>query len=221
MPRAISPRRLAANRANAARSTGPRTPEGKARSSQNARKHGFCAANFAVIRLEELDAVARLKADLVAAYQPVKSQELFAVERIALAQQALLRSATLETGLLTACLNETLLRDDGLPYAAADELTLGIAVTRAQNRAFALALGLERSVRRSGSFALFLRYQAQAERLYRRAIAELERLRALRAELPNEPVIQPEPPETAPLTSPENEPGPELAAQAEVPVPIP
>ena len=31
--------RIAANRHNAQKSTGPRTPEGKARSSQNARKH--------------------------------------------------------------------------------------------------------------------------------------------------------------------------------------
>ncbi len=60
---APSPRRLAANRKNALRSTGPRTPEGKARSSlngllargpttpagkaiasQNALKHGLCRA---------------------------------------------------------------------------------------------------------------------------------------------------------------------------------
>lgn len=33
----------AANQANAQHSTGPRTPEGKTRVAQNARKHGFCA----------------------------------------------------------------------------------------------------------------------------------------------------------------------------------
>src|SRR5664279_1920509 len=101
----VSPEQLAANRANAAKSTGPRTPEGKTRSAQNARKHGFTAFSYAVVRLEDLNEVANLKDDLVAFYQPVNSQELFAVERIALAQQALLRAARLESGLFTTCLN--------------------------------------------------------------------------------------------------------------------
>lgn len=35
---------IRANRANAERSTGPRTPQGKARSSQNGRRHGFRSA---------------------------------------------------------------------------------------------------------------------------------------------------------------------------------
>jgi hypothetical protein len=35
----------------------------------------------------------------------------------------------------------------------------------------------------------FLRYHAQAERLYRRAVEELERLKAPRSELPNEPNV--------------------------------
>src|SRR5687767_9350264 len=109
----ISLKQLAANRANAARSTvarapGPSTPQGKARAAQNARKHGFTASTFAVVRLEDLQEIAHLKDDLLAAYQPVNSQELFALERIALAQQALLRAARLESGLFTTCLNEAL-----------------------------------------------------------------------------------------------------------------
>jgi hypothetical protein len=44
--------------------------------------------------------------------------------------------------------------------------------------------------RESNSFTLLLRYQAQAERHYRRAIEEFDRLKALRKELPNEPIIE-------------------------------
>ncbi|MGA3096777.1 MAG: hypothetical protein ABSF25_10020, partial [Bryobacteraceae bacterium] len=105
--RPVSPERLAANRANAAKSTGPRTPEGKARCSQNARKHVFTASTFAVVRLEDLQEIAHLRDDLVALYQPVNSQELFALERAALAQQAILRGARLESGLFTTCLDES------------------------------------------------------------------------------------------------------------------
>ena len=43
-PLALTPRRLEANRRNAARSTGPRTAAGKSRVARNAIKHGFFAA---------------------------------------------------------------------------------------------------------------------------------------------------------------------------------
>ncbi len=39
----VSEKKLAANRANAQHSTGPKTPEGKEKSKQNSRKHGFFA----------------------------------------------------------------------------------------------------------------------------------------------------------------------------------
>ncbi len=207
----VSEEQLAANRANATQSTGPRTPEGKARSAQNARKHGFTAAVFAVVRLEDLDEVAHLKTDLVAVYQPINAQELFAIERIALAQQSVLRAARLEAGLFTTCLNEVL-DSSGQPFFPMSPELVGdgdIQTTRAQNRNYALAEGFQRMAKTANTWSLFLRYQAQSERLYRRAVEDLERLQALRPNLPNEPVSPglPEPNETV---SPPDETNPSL-----------
>ena len=44
----LNPAQLAANRANAQFSTGPRTPEGKARVSRNAVKHGLNSSKLFV-----------------------------------------------------------------------------------------------------------------------------------------------------------------------------
>ena len=193
--RPVSPKRLAANRANAAKSTGPRSPEGKARSSQNARKHQFTASTFAVVRLEDLQEIAHLRDDLIALYQPVNSQELFTLERAALAQQAILRGARLESGLFTTCLDE-FFDNGGEPIRLLNTVIAGdgdIEVTRAQNRNYLLGDGFHRLNRQANSFSLLLRYQAQAERHYRRAIEEFDRLKALREELPIEPITEPHP----------------------------
>jgi hypothetical protein len=191
----ISGKQRAANRENARHSTGPRSPEGKARSAQNARKHGFTASTFAIVRLEELDEVARLKDDLVATYEPINAQELFAIERIALAQQTLLRAARLESGLFTQALDQALTHDDQPLVLPTEELTHDIEVTR-QNRNYALAFGFHKIARLANTWSLFMRYQAQAERLYRRAVEEFERLKALRPELPNEPILETQPEQT-------------------------
>jgi hypothetical protein len=205
---AISEKQLAANRANAAKSTGPRTPEGKARSSQNARTHGFTASTFSVVRLEELDEIARLKHDLLAVYQPVNSQELFALEQMALAQQTMFRAARLESGIFTTCLDMAL-NHDGTPFTPMSPELVGdgdIEITRAQNRNYALADGFHRLARNDNTFPLFLRYKVQAERQYRRAVEEFDRLKKLRPEFPNEPILEVQPEENKPDDAPVNEP---------------
>jgi hypothetical protein len=178
----------AANRANAAKSTGPRTTEGKARSSQNARKYSFTPGNFAVVRVENPELVENLRADAIATYQPVTSQEIFAVERIALAQLSMLRLSAMEAGLFSNYLDEAM-NSPEQPVPSDGQWA---------------ANGFRRVAQQSNVVALFLRYQAQAERLYRRAIDDFTRLRKhfpepvpeLIEETPNEPIPGPQPVET-------------------------
>jgi hypothetical protein len=191
----ISEKRLAANRENAQRSTGPRTPEGRARSSRNAVKHGFRASSFAVVRLEDLDEVEKLKADAVACYRPVNSQELVAVERIAMAQQQIFRGGRLDAGMFTSALNDVLDRTNN-PILPMDPDMVGdgdIEITRVQNRNYCIAEGFRRIAKESNAIGLMLRYRAQAEREYRRAVEDFDRLKALRHEMPNEPNVGVEP----------------------------
>ncbi|HPL29668.1 MAG TPA: hypothetical protein PLG21_16605, partial [Anaerolineae bacterium] len=75
MPKHMTPKALATNRRNAQRSTGPRTPQGKARSSLNAVTHGIFARTDIIPpslqRYEDPAAYAELHAAHRAELQPV------------------------------------------------------------------------------------------------------------------------------------------------------
>jgi len=86
------------------------------------------------------------------------------------------------------------------------DLSLDIEITRAQNRNYALAEGFHRMARQGNSWSLFLRCQALAERHYRRAVEEFERLKALRADLPNEAILEVQSEENKPTSAPPAEP---------------
>lgn len=73
-PRPVSARKLAANRANAKKSTGPRTPEGKARSSRNALTHGL-TAQCPALPPEETAAFQAFYLALRADYRPRSAAE--------------------------------------------------------------------------------------------------------------------------------------------------
>jgi hypothetical protein len=62
--------RAEASRRNGARSRGPKTPEGKARSARNALKHGLRAQNFVVVADEDGGEFEELEAALVGDLAP-------------------------------------------------------------------------------------------------------------------------------------------------------
>jgi hypothetical protein len=73
---------VAANRANAARSTGPKTPEGKARSRANGLKHGLTGEGV-VLRPEDASAVETLALTLQNEIKPSSALARILVKRIA------------------------------------------------------------------------------------------------------------------------------------------
>src|SRR5450759_3315949 len=82
----VSPRKIAANRRNALKSTGPKTPRGKAFSRRNALTHGLFAMDLSVwetARGENPQQYQDLLGRLAEDYQPMGAAEQLEVERIA------------------------------------------------------------------------------------------------------------------------------------------
>jgi hypothetical protein len=95
-----SEKQFAANRANAAHSTGPRTEEGKARSRLNALKHGLLAseaANFGVEGEPARRAFEDLSDRLEDYYRPRGPIEEILVQKIAIATWRLKRTMRFES----------------------------------------------------------------------------------------------------------------------------
>ena len=127
-----------------------------------------------------------------------------------MAQISMLRAAQLEASLFTTGINDALA--DARVHLE-NELARELEPIPGQTRGYLLAEGFRLLCATKGNdpWRVFLRYQAQAERNYRRALEEFERLKALRNELPNEPIVEAQPEETTadspvahePLAAPE------------------
>src|SRR5438309_6030883 len=101
---AISPRKLGANQENARRSTGPRTPEGKARVQHNALKHGLLAKEVIVPVGDEQEKRVEFELlldDLWQHYAPVGPIEAMLVDKIAVADWRPRRATRAEVGELS------------------------------------------------------------------------------------------------------------------------
>lgn len=99
----LSPRRLAANRSNALLSTGPRSLEGKARSSQNSLMHGLLSGAV-LIRGEDPDEFAVFRAGFQADLVPVGATEEFLADQVVASAWRLRRLLQVDAGAFEALL---------------------------------------------------------------------------------------------------------------------
>ena len=97
-----SPAQIAASRRNGARSNGPVTPEGKARSSRNALKHGLCAMRHLVLEDEVPDDLEALIAHLAAEVGAASEIEARLARRLAIAFWKGERAERIEVALFDA-----------------------------------------------------------------------------------------------------------------------
>jgi hypothetical protein len=151
----VSSARAEASRKNGAKSRGPRTPEGKARSAQNAMKHGLRAQKHVVLPEEDAAAFAALEAALAEELAPQGVLQSILVGRIARAAWRLERAERIEVDLFAERL---LFAPDG---------GVGLALIRDGNG--------------TRSFETLLRYRGAAMAEFWRALRTLKALQAEQA----------------------------------------
>ena len=149
----VSNARAEASRRNGAKSRGPKTPEGRARSAQNALKHGMRAQKHLVLPDEDGAEFAALEAALVAELLPVGALQTVLARRVAVAAWRLARADRIEIELF----EERRVASGGL----------GLALIRDGNGA--------------RSFETLLRYRGAAMAEFWRALRTLKALQAEQA----------------------------------------
>lgn len=185
---------LAANRKNAERSTGPRTPEGKAVSAMNRQLHGL-TGRADMVTGEDPQAFARLREGLAVQLAPVGVLEEALMDRVAACLWRLWRTQRIEAGLLTfrlIDLEESRNRKEDVMKEFCKELCNG---TTEASRAWA-----EQKLEdlptwgqvfvmdcQAGAMDKLNRYETALERSLYRAMHELERLQRARLGEPMPP----------------------------------
>ena len=152
-----SEKKARANRQNALKSTGPKTPEGKAAVRMNALRHGLRSEEI-LLPGEDEQALRELDEYLRAELQPVGELENLLIDRIVAAYWRLRRLGRVEAGVFM----QASYGDVG----DLDASTLGLSFIRDGNGA--------------NAFSKLSRYETAIERTLYRALHELERRQAAR-----------------------------------------
>ena len=204
-----SERQIAANRANALHSTGPKTPEGKAAVRHNAMRHGLLARDV-VLPEEDLDAFEDLLNQVRAELSPVGRIEELLVDRIVNIMWRLGRSARMETALfdwrvrelqvsrLAAQVrsHESTLADFSFPSHITDkvahtEATEALARAKDERDGDQVLLGraVDADAKESDALGKLARYERSLERSLFRNLDELRHLQERRRNRPSPPIL--------------------------------
>jgi hypothetical protein len=170
-------------RANGAKSQGPATPAGRARSSQNALRHGLStelrsqiAAEQVILPSEDLAEFEQFRASYIERFQPSGRPEMELVETLAVTRWRLRRLLLMESKLFE---REWLVSRDALSKQFAD-----ISETEKT------ALIFDQMANHNQSLPLLIRYEGHLTRTYERARKELQLLQETR---PAPPSVDPPP----------------------------
>jgi hypothetical protein len=154
---------------------GPRTEQGKARSSQNAMKHGLTSNKMYLLQNENPEAWAEMLGACIAAFKPATPFEHKLIEEIAFAKWRLRRLWTTETALFDIEMEQQ-------SEAFASQFDVADEGVRQ-------ALAFKSLAENGRTLALLSRYESRLKRDYRNAIKTFEERRE---KAPNEPQPEPE-----------------------------
>jgi len=201
-----SERQKAANRANARRSTGPKTPEGRGVVRLNALRHGVLARDI-VLPEEDADAFEDLFRRVRANLSSVGPIEEFLVERVIHTMWKLRRLTRAETALLHSRIHG--LKADRLaeevasyeftgeaePYilneAAHKEASRALARARYERDRDEVLLGraIDADAKEADAFAKLARYERSLERSLHRTLNELRHIQDERQNRPSSSIL--------------------------------
>jgi hypothetical protein len=158
-------------RINGAKSHGPVTPEGKARSSANSRRHGLAGASI-LIEGESNEDFDNLRADFLNRFQPQNAVETDLVDAMVIARWRLRRLLAIEAHLFDL---ETLYRKDDIKSRSKQ---------RAMQQEDRMAFIFQKLGDEGKSLSLVLRYEATLNRSYSNALKQLLQLQSTRPPAP-------------------------------------
>jgi hypothetical protein len=120
--------------ANAATATGPKTAEGKARSSLNALKHGrYALKHPTVLAIEDSDLFRKLYRDNLAHFSPASPVEARIVQQLTHVEWSIVRLQAIETAFLNRIYEAQATPAFGQPQAVDSPTRLGIALESSVN----------------------------------------------------------------------------------------